>query len=163
MKKVFKMSWHKWVGIVLLCFLFGSCKTTKTTISDKAPIAVISINTAIEQLIRAENSGDFEALNQLYADDFKSLSPVYQGTKSALLAIMKESYKTSPTEVKAKILETNTGTKVATANLFWSIYDTKGTLLYARPLLQIWVFRNNHWQLQRTLFYQTEEVPAFDD
>ena len=125
--------------------------------------SILSITTVIEELVIAENTGDFKKLQLMYADDYKSLSPVYNGTKASLLAIMEKSYKSTPTEVKAKILDSNTGSKVATANLFWSIYDEDGTLLYARPLLQIWVFRDGRWQLQRSLFYEVEEVLEFEE
>lgn len=144
---------------MLLCLAFGSCKTSRTTIT----VATPPVEKSIDQLIQAENTGDFITLEKLYAADYRSLSPVYKGTKSELLAILKKSHQQNPSTVKAKILDTNTGSAIATANLFWSIYDTSGTLLYARPLLQIWVFRDKRWQLQRTLFYDAEEVPEFEE
>lgn len=149
----------------LYLFLFivsiSACKGPDYLTSDPAQTKVV--NERIALLINSLNKGDFDQLENLYADDFAGISPsISFKDKAELIESLRRNYKNNPTYIEADQLESHTGILIGYALLQWRIYTVdlatgNKQLIFNKPVLQIWERSNQHaWQLSRVLFYQPD-------
>ncbi len=122
-----------------------------------------AIRSTIDRFIKAVNEEDLKTLKILYAEDFKSYSPVYNLPKKQLLESLEDGFKQQDHRIQAKITEITSGTLVATAHLQWIIMDKNQEIIFAQNLLQIWKKQQKDWKLSRILFYQPNEVLELED
>lgn len=146
-----------------ICFVFWGIWSLSACGSSKQATALTAANiplqSVIEKFIDAVNQADSTALRQLYADDYRSLSPVYEVSKTDLIRQIAQS--AAQKQVKASILELETGQVLSTVILDWQILNTDNETVYRQQVLQIWKRHPTGWKLKRTLFYSPEKVPRF--
>lgn len=143
---------------ITIIFCVG-CSSTRYSQIDTAT----TLRNTIDRFIKAINEEDLNTLAILYADDFKSYSPVYSLPKKQLLESLENGFKEQDHRIQAKITEITSGAIVATAHLQWIILDSNKEIIFAQNLLQIWKKEQKNWKLSRILFYQASEVPELED
>jgi len=143
----------------LTIILFIGCSSSRPAQTDTEA----KLRNTIGRFIKAINQEDLKTLEILYADDFKSYSPIYSLPKNQLLESLENGFNQQNHRVQAKITEITCGAIVATAHLQWIIRDENQEVIFAQNLLQIWKKEQIGWKLSRILFYQASEVPELED
>ncbi len=122
-----------------------------------------TVRSTVTAYIKALNEEDIKTLEILYADDFMSYAPVYKSSKAQLLKDLQNGFNQQNNSIKARIMEINSGTILATVQLQWMIRNEKQEIIFAQNLLQLWKKEQTGWKLGRILFYVASEVPELED
>jgi len=143
----------------LTIILFVGCSSSRSSQTDTEA----TLRSTIDRFIKAMNEEDLKTLEILYADNFRSYSPIYSLPKKQLLESLEHAFNQQNHSIQAKITEITSGTMVATAHLQWIIKNENQEIIFAQNLLQIWKKEQMRWKLSRILFYQASEVPELED
>ena len=135
--------------LAILMITASSCHRTQLAQKDTET----SVRSTINAYIKALNDEDIKILEHLYAESFKSYSPIYENPKKQLLADIQAGFEKQDHKIQAKIIEITSGPTLATAHLQWMIVGETKEVIFAQNLLQIWQKNKNTWKLKRILFY----------
>ena len=106
------------------CLLFLSIIACKGPNYFKAdPAQTKAVNDRIALLINSLNKGDFDQLENLYADDFAGISPsISFNDKAELIESLRRNYKNNPTYIEADQLESHTGILIGYALMYVGLF-----------------------------------------
>ena len=145
---------------LLFILLLNACKTIKPL---DASTQKVILEARVRQLIQCLNEQDATCLNNIYADDFKSISPIMEITsKSNLIDRTLKGFKDNQFTADVMIEEVYTADKLGYVVLEYRLYQpgegSATDLFYQQKRLDVWEHHTAFgWQLKRSLFYDPKK------
>ncbi|MEL6923693.1 MAG: nuclear transport factor 2 family protein [Bacteroidota bacterium] len=148
------------VLVYSLLLLAVSCKSTKQFSVD--PNAALMVEAQVQRLLQCLNEKNTDCLLDLYADDFKSISPIMEIiSKEELIARTVKGFTDNQYVAEMKVEEVQAGAQLAYVVMEYRLFEPGSKddyqLLIQKKRIDIW--RRNasgQWQLQRSAFYDPQ-------